>query len=75
MKITGTNSYIKVEIGGKILKIEGEMIVGGFVAYKNSIKQWDPPYETQIIDENTKNEIVQKVIEKTKDSHMVISFE
>ncbi|MEG0268471.1 MAG: Imm74 family immunity protein [Carnobacterium sp.] len=75
MKITGTKSYIRIEIDGKTLKIEGEMIVGGFVAYKNSITNWDSPYETQIIDEDTKNEIVQKVIETTKDTHMVISFE
>lgn len=37
MKITGTSSYIEVELDGKIVKIEGEILVGGFVAYKDTI--------------------------------------
>ena len=66
MKITGTMSYIKVEIEGKIVKIQGEMIVGGFVAFKNTIKNWEPPYD---------NEIIDKVTNETKNSHLVITFE
>ncbi|WP_139815884.1 Imm74 family immunity protein [Serratia proteamaculans] len=43
MKITGTRSYIKIEIeiDGRTIKIPGEMIVGGFVAYKEGIKKWE----------------------------------
>jgi hypothetical protein len=37
MKIKGTSSYIKVEIDNKIVKIQGEMFVGGFLAYSDSI--------------------------------------
>ena len=75
MKITGTMSYIKVEIDEKVVKIEGEMIVGGFVAFKNTIRNWEPPYENEVIDDKIKKEIVDKVINETKNSHLVITFE
>ena len=54
MKITGTMSYIKVEIEGKTVKIEGEKVIGGVIAFKNTIKNWEPPYENEIIDEKLK---------------------
>lgn len=75
MKITGTMSYIKVEINGRIVKIEGEKIIGGFIAFKNTIKNWEPPYENEVIDEKLKQEIIIKVTDETKNSHLVITFE
>ena len=48
MKITGTMSYIKVEIDEKVVKIDGEMIVGGFVAFKNTIKKWESPFNVTV---------------------------
>ena len=75
MNITGTMSYIKVEIEGKTVKIEGEKVIGGFIAFKNTIKNWEPPYENEIIDEKLKQEIIQKVSDKNKNSHLVITFE
>lgn len=75
MNITGTMSYIKVQLDGKVVKIDGEMIVGGFIAFKDSISKWEPPYEDEIIDDNTKQEIIDGVINQTKNSHLVITFE
>lgn len=75
MKITGTISYIKVEVQGKTVKIEGEKVIGGFIAFKNTIKNWEPPYENEVIDEKLKQEIIEKVSDKTKNSHLVITFE
>lgn len=75
MKITGTMPYIKVEIDGKVVKIGGEKIIGGFGAYKNTIKRWESPYDNEIIDEKKKQEIIDKVINKTENSHLVITFE
>ncbi len=74
MKITGKRSYIKVELDGKVVKIDGEMVVGGFVASKNSITYWEVP-ENNEIDEETKKNIIEKVVQETKDSHLVITFE
>ena len=33
--LTGTNTYIDVELDGRTARIAGEMIVGGFVCYKS----------------------------------------
>ena len=39
MKITGTRSYMRVQMDdGRIVKIDGELVVGGFVAESESIK-------------------------------------
>lgn len=75
MKITGTMSYIKVEVDGRIVKIEGEKVIGGFIAFKNTIKNWEPPYENEVIDEKLKHEIISKITYETKNSHLVITFE
>lgn len=74
IKITGTNTYIDVEIDEKLVRIQGELVVGGFVCYKDSIKEWIIPFE-QSITEEEKEMIIQKVTEKTQGSHMVITFE
>lgn len=75
MKITGTRSYIKVGIEDKIVEIKGELLVDGFIAYKDSIKHWEPPYESEKIDDLEKQKIVNMVINETKNSHLVITFE
>ena len=41
MKITGTRTYIDVEDEGRVIRIQGEMIIGGFVAYKRSMTKWN----------------------------------
>lgn len=74
VKITGTRSYIKVQMDGKVVKIPGEMIVGGFVAYKQGITEWEEPCG-EPIDEQVKEELIRRVIDKTKGSSMVIVFE
>lgn len=74
IKITGTNTYIDVEIDEKLVRIQGELVVGGFVCYKDSIKEWIIPFE-QPVTEEEKEMIIQKVTEKTQGSHMVITFE
>lgn len=75
MKITGTSSYIKVEYNNKTVKIQGEKIVGGFLAYSDTIKQWEPPHDDVTIDESTKMELIREVIDKTKDTNYKIEFE
>ena len=73
-KITGTNTYIDVELDGRTARIAGEMIVGGFVCYKSSMKKWLIPKNEPLTEED-KKEIIQKVTEKTAGSHMVITFD
>ena len=66
--------YIKVEVDGKVAKIQGEMIVNDFVAFKDTIKHWKPPYDTVEIEEKIKQEIINGVINETKDSKFKITF-
>ncbi|MFD1179353.1 Imm74 family immunity protein [Paenibacillus puldeungensis] len=74
VKITGTRSYIKVQMDGKVVKIPGEMIVGGFIAYKDAITEWEEPYGEPIGVE-IREELIKRVVSKTKDSNFVIVFE
>jgi hypothetical protein len=74
VKITGTNSYIILDYNGRKIKVEGEMIVGGFVAEKNTMKRYEPPFENELVTEEVKEKYIHEAIEKTKGSHMVIQF-
>lgn len=51
MKITGTRTYIDVEDEGRVIRIQGEMIVGGFVAYKRSMTKWKAPENEPVTEE------------------------
>lgn len=77
MKITGTRSYMRVHMDdGRIVRISGELLIDGFVAYSNSIKTWKHPAGVPI-DEETKQYIIKKVLEKSNEnpSYMKIFFE
>jgi hypothetical protein len=61
-----TRSQIRLQLGDKTVTIEGEGYARGygspdFVVYKNSIQRWDPPFDGQLIDEHTKDEIIATV--------------
>jgi hypothetical protein len=75
MKITGTSSYIKVEYEGKTLKIKGEMLINGFVAYKDTLTTWEPPNDNVLIDEVTKSKIIMQIIKETKNKKFKVEFE
>lgn len=76
MTITGTSSYIRVKLDDKYeIVIEGELIIGGFIALKTSIKNWDPPYDKKMLSQEDKKLLIEKIENETKESHMVISFE
>ena len=57
MKITGTMSFIEVEIDNKIIKIDGEMTIGRFVA---SIKSMNP-HENESFNDEIKESIIKEV--------------
>lgn len=73
--IRGKRDYIDVYLtDGRVVRINGELLHGGFAAFENSIEDWLEP-EGEPIDDSEKQEIMDAVIEKTKGSHMVITFE
>ncbi|ARM72126.1 hypothetical protein LMxysn_0491 [Listeria monocytogenes] len=77
MKITGNSSHVKFDLeNGYAVKADGEMLVGGkFVAFKDSMKNWEPPHENEKLSEKEIQEIIQQVKENTNENTVQISFE
>lgn len=75
MKITGTSSYVKIEYDGKIVKASGEMIVGGFVAFKSSMKAWEEPHQSEEFSSEIRDKIIYDVIEYCKGKDFKVEFE
>jgi hypothetical protein len=77
MKITGSNSYIKFDLGnGYVLKADGELLIGGrFVVYKDSMKNWESPHETEQLSESEIQNIINQVEQNTNDNTAHIIFE
>lgn len=74
MKITGTSSYIILDIDGWKIKAEGEMVIGGFYAEVKSMQQFEPPHEKTPLTDEIKQKYIDEAIKKTAGSHMVIHF-
>ena len=75
MKITGTSSYVKIEFEGKVVKASGEMIVGGFVALKNTMIAWEEPHQSEELNSETKEKIVDAVLKYCSDKDFKVQFE
>ena len=74
MKITGTNSYIVLDIDFSKIKVQVEMVVGGFIAEINTMQQFEPPYENITLTESVKEMYINEAVKKTANSHMIIRF-
>ena len=73
IKITGTFSYIDVEIDNKQIRILGEMGSGYFLCYEECITEWLMP-EGQSITPEEKENLIERIIQKQKNSKMKIIF-
>lgn len=61
-KITVTSSYMIIDFGDRKVKVQGELtLTPAFYGYINSIKNWEPPYDSKEISEFEKNEIIDEV--------------
>lgn len=63
-----------VEYNGKIARFKGELTLSGFYAIKESI-HWQPPFDTNVVSEKEKNEIVNAVLKENKEKEFKIYFE
>lgn len=76
MKITGTKSSLKVEIGQKTLLIKGELTTTpAFYADINSIIKWEPPFENELIDDIERKKIISEILAANQSNKMKIIFE
>lgn len=74
MNITGTNSYIILDIDGWKIKAQGERVVGGFYAEIKSMQQFEPPHEKTPLTDEIKRQYMDEAMKKTANSQMVIHF-
>ena len=67
MKITGTRSYIDVEIDGKSIRISGELTTTPvFFANADSIQNWNPPNDSQPITDGERAQLIKIIVEERK---------
>ena len=74
VQIKGTRTYIDVYIEDRVVRIQGELLVGKFAAFRESIQEWTTPAGVKITEEE-KQDIIERVTEKTQGSHLVVIFE
>lgn len=74
MKVSGTSSHVYLDMDGKIIKAEGEIIVGGFVAYTRTMK-FEPPYEKEPVTEAIRQKYIDEALRETRGSYMKLEFE
>ena len=74
MEVIATTSNLRVEIAGRAANIQGKMLIDGFLAYTNTMKYWEPPYESIQIEEGIKAELIRCLIKETKNSNFKIRF-
>ena len=74
MEVTATLSQLRVEIAGRVATIQGTMLNDGFLAYSDTIRYWEPPYESIKIDERIKTEFIRCLVKETENSNFKIIF-
>ena len=74
VQIKGTRTYIDVYIEDRVVRIQGELLVGKFATFRESIQEWTTPAGVKITEEE-KQDIIERVTEKTQGSHLVVIFE
>ena len=77
MKITGSMNYVNFDLeNGYVVKAVGEMIVGyKFVAYRDTMKFWEPPHEHEELLEEQIESIIQEVQRNMNENTVQIVFE
>ena len=59
-----SRGHICLKIRNRTIKVQGEALLPieghpNYVIYSDSIKKWDVPFESEEIDEKTRNEIIE----------------
>jgi hypothetical protein len=75
-----TRGHIRVSLAGKTASVGGEGYARGhgnpdFVIYRNTILAWDPPNQSEWIDEATKDLILADIIAGLVDRGMTVEVE
>ena len=73
-KIRGGMDYMDVYFGDRVVRIYGELLVDGFVGFKDAIVKWKIP-DGEPISDSEREEIIEAVLDDVKDCEMKIVFE
>lgn len=75
--IRGGMFYVTVTYdNGYVIKVSGELFPGAtFIAYKSSIKNWEPPHEQEILTKEMVNKLIADVEKKNSPDKVIIRFE
>lgn len=58
-----------------MLIIKGERLINGFLAYSDTLLNYEPPYEKEIISVDEKLKLINKIIAEGKNNNFIIEFE
>ncbi len=70
-----SRGLIKVGLNNKSIFITGELTINKFYANTESIKNWEPPFENDVITENDKTEIIKAIVEYSKKGEIPVVFD
>jgi hypothetical protein len=75
-----TRGTVVFEFEGKTITLQGEAYLRGhgspdFVVYENSAISWDPPHETEPVDDPTKVRLLAALLESFRDGGMTAILE
>lgn len=76
MKITGGRNYVVFDLeNGYVMKASGE-IAGprDFVVFKDSMNQWEPPHEYELVMDFDRERIIQEVERMTTPKTAQLKF-
>ena len=76
MKITGGRDYMVVDyLNGYSMKIYGELMTDGFLAYRSSMNRWLKPHENEEVSDDTRQQIINDILARENDKTVKIYFE
>lgn len=71
--ITGKRSYIRIHFDDEVVRMDGEMLVGGFVAREDTM-HWES-VNNLIMNETEKQEIITKALKAAQKYGLNLIFE
>jgi hypothetical protein len=75
-----TRGSVVFQFEGKTIMLQGEGYLRGhgspdFVVYENSVVNWEPPHETEPIDDATKRRLLAALLDSFRESGMTATVE
>jgi len=73
MKITGTKSYVDIEINGRTARFGGDLGIDGFYASIKTMR-WLPPHDQLTVTTEERNALIEAVLKESEGRDFKIFF-